>query len=193
MRTSIVFTALLMTVGCGGGVDSDEAAARAYLGLDRMIGKALALGFDGFNAATSANIPPQSTSGDVSGVLDVTGQVDQGASPNKEMRLRLALTDYEDAVPDTDLVVTYATGEAAPAALTLSLRGIPDATLTGTLVGRFFMTGDLEGPVDLDLAIAGRTEADPAAADNIRRVVGTTTVRGTATSEWGTYAIDVTL
>jgi hypothetical protein len=53
-----------MQVGCGGGVSSEEQAQRAYLGLDKSIGKALVLGFAGFNAASSANISPQSTSGD---------------------------------------------------------------------------------------------------------------------------------
>ncbi|MCA9606255.1 MAG: hypothetical protein KC619_11700 [Myxococcales bacterium] len=183
----------LLAIGCGNGISSDEAAERAYLGLDGMVGKALTLGFDGFNMASSANIPPQSTVGDVTGTLDVSGQVDMGASANKEMRLDLDLVDYRDAVPESDLIVTYDTEAGVPASLDLSLRGIPDATLTGTLQGRFYMTGDLEGPVDLDLSIAGTTEADPTVADNVRRVAGTTTVTGTATSEFGVYVVDVTL
>lgn len=183
----------LLAAGCGSGISSDEGAERAYLGLDGMVGKALALGFDGFNAATSANIPPQSTTGDVAGTLEVSGQVDMGASDNKEMRLDLALVDYQDAEPESDLVVVYDTDPAAPPSLDLSLRGIPDATLSGTLVGRFVMTGDIEGPVDLNLAITGMTEADPSAADNVRRVAGTTHVTGTATSDFGTYSVDVTL
>lgn len=193
MRTRVWIWIALLAVGCGNGISSDEAAERAYLGLDGMVGKALRLGFDGFNMASSANIPPQSTTGDVTGTLDVSGQVDMGASDNKGMRLLVDLVEYRDEVPESDLVVTYDTEAGLPADLDLSLRGIPDATLTGTLTGRFYMTGDLEGPVDLDLSIAGMTEADPSAADNVRRVVGTTTVTGTATSEFGTYMVDVTL
>ena len=101
---------LFLLAGCGGGVDSDAAARAAYLGLDDMVEEAMNLGFDGFNAATSANIPEQSAMGDESGTLVVTGQVDQGSSPNKEMRLRAALTDYQDVVLVEDellvLVVT---------------------------------------------------------------------------------------
>ena len=58
------------------------------------------LGFAGFNAASSANIPPQMTTGDVAGTLTVTGQVDQGASSNKNMRLVEALVGYQDKSPD---------------------------------------------------------------------------------------------
>jgi hypothetical protein len=193
-RLTPILALALTLAACGSGVDSDEAAEAAYLGLDGMVGKSLSLGFDGFNAATSANIPEQMTTGDVTGTLSVSGQVDMGASANKEMRLFLALVEYRDEVPDSDLVTTYDTAEAAPAALTLSLRGIPDATMTGTLVGRFIMVGDdVNGPVDLDLTITGMTEADPDAVGNIRRVTGSTTVVGTATSDFGVFNVNVTL
>ncbi|MCB9594071.1 MAG: hypothetical protein H6719_15160 [Sandaracinaceae bacterium] len=192
-RTTTLLLALTLSVGCGNGIASDEAAERAYLGLDGMVGKALALGFDGFNMASSANIPPQSTTGDVTGTLDVSGQVDMGASDNKGMRLHLDLVDYQDAVPESDLIVTYDTEAGVPASLDLSLRGIPNATMTGSLTGTFYMVGDIEGPVTLDLSIAGMTEADPTVADNLRRVAGSTTVTGTATSDFGTYTVDVTL
>src|SRR5262245_6992040 len=77
--------------GCGPGVNSDEQARRAYLGLDPSIDKAIQAGFDGFNSASSANISPQTKTGTASGMLTVTGQVDQGASANKGMRLSEAL------------------------------------------------------------------------------------------------------
>src|SRR5688500_20391968 len=84
-------------VGCSDvGVDSDEEARRAYLGLDKSIEKSLNLGFTGFNAATSANISPQAGTGDAAGSLTITGQVDQGSSDNKGMRLYVAMVDYED-------------------------------------------------------------------------------------------------
>jgi hypothetical protein len=192
---SLLAVTSLLVVACGGGVDSDEAAEAAYLGLDRMVGKSLSLGFDGFNAATSANIPMQMTDGDVTGTLTVSGQVDMGASDNKEMRLLLDLVEYRDIDPATDeeLLITYDTDEATPANLDLSLRGIPDATLTGTLVGTFYMIGDIEGDVTLNLAIDGMTEADPDATGNIRRIAGTTHVTGTATSDYGVYDVDVTI
>ncbi len=194
--TQILLLASTSTlVACGGGVDSDQAAEAAYLGLDEMVGKSLTLGFDGFNAATSANIPTQMTMGDVTGTLTVSGQVDMGASANKEMRLLLDVVEYRDLEPttDNDLVITYDTPDGTPANLDLSLRGIPDATLTGTLMGTFHMTGDIEGDVTLNLTIDGMTEADPANADNVRRIEGSTSVTGTATSDFGTFNVDVTI
>ncbi len=181
--------------GCGGDdeIDSDEAARQAYLGLDLSIGKALQLGMDGFNEASSANIPPQMTTGDVSGTLGVSGQVDMGASANKEMRLVLDYVDYRDEVPEDDPVITYETEADTRPMLNLSLRDIPDGTFTGTLIGTVLMNGDLEGAVDLDLALSGDIEPDPADATKLRRVPGTTTVTGTATSSYGTYDVDVTI
>src|SRR5882724_10545790 len=130
----------LVAVACGGTqVSSDEQARRAYLGLDKSIGKALTLGFAGFNAASSANIDPQTAPGDKSGTLTVTGQVDQGASPNKGMRLRVGLANYSDGdvVPDggSPVAVTYQTDAGAEPALGLTLRGIPTGTFMGTLGG----------------------------------------------------------
>jgi hypothetical protein len=193
-KLSLSVLSALVFAACGGGVDSDEAAEAAYLGLDRMLGKSLALGFDGFNAASSANIPTQTTMGDITGTLTVSGQVDMGASDNKGMRLLLDVVAYRDEIPpDTTIVITYATADCVPANLDLNLRGIPDATLTGTLVGTFYMEGDIDGDVDLNLTITGMTEADPDVADNIRRVAGSTTVTGTATSGYGVYDVNVTL
>ena len=198
----------LLFSGCGDdeGVNSDEAAEAAYLGLDGAIAKSIQLGFDGFNTASSANIDPQSTTGDVSGDLTVTGQVDAGASANKEMRLRLTLAnDYQDEVIGSDLQITYNTdpdGATDPLllpALTLSMRGIPAATtdpngtLTGTLIGDVYMSGDVAGPVTLNLTIAGEIQVDPADGVSIIRVPDTTTITGTAVSDHGTFNVDVAL
>src|SRR5690606_6879488 len=98
-------------------------ARRAYLGLDTSIEKALTLGLQGFNAASSANISPQSTDGDETGLITVTGQVDQGASANKGMRLFVQLEEYSDGPvviveEDTELSIdiVYDTDpEASPA------------------------------------------------------------------------------
>lgn len=196
MRTltiPLLLPGLLLLGACGGGVDSEEAARAAYLNLDPAIEKSLRLGFDGFNAATSANIPDQMTTGDVSGTLTVSGQVDQGASANKGMRLMLTMVEYQDVeASEEDLDIVYDTGATLPA-LTLNLRNIPDGTLTGTLVGEFLMTGEIAGSVTLNLAIDGEIESDPDAPGEVRRVPGTTRVTGTATSDYGTFEVDVTI
>jgi hypothetical protein len=182
----------LVLVACGGGVSSEEGARAAYLGLDLAVEKAMNLGFDGFNAATSANIPPQMTTGDESGTMTISGQVDQGASANKGMRLRVELVEYSDETDEEELAITYDTPDAAALpALTLQLRDIPDGTLSGSLVGTFRMTGEIEGDVTLNLTFAGEIEPHP--DGGVRRVVGSTTVTGTATSSYGTYQVDLTI
>jgi hypothetical protein len=189
----------LLLAACGTEeVSSDEQARRSYLGLDSSIGKTLRLGFAGFNAAQSANIPAQSGTGDATGTLTVSGQVDQGAAANKGMRLRIGMTDYSDGTVDVgeeeDIQLTYGTVEdvASQPALDLSLRDIPTGTFTGTLKGTFAITGDLEGEVTLDLTMAGEIEPEGSDGD-IRRKAGTTHVTGTATSGAGQYQVDLTL
>lgn len=178
-------------------ISSDEQARRAYLGLDNSISKSLQLGFAGFNAASSANIPLQTTAGDASGTLIISGQVDQGSSANKGMRLRVGMATYSDGEiavgEDEDPVnITYAssTDTTTQPELTLQLRDIPSGTFTGTLVGTFQMTGDLEGDVTLNLALAGDIEDD--GTGKVRRVAGSTTVTGTATSGDGSYNVNLT-
>jgi hypothetical protein len=183
-------------VGCGDEVSSDEQARRAYLGLDKSIEKSLQLGFAGFNAASSANISPQTANGDTSGTLTVSGQVDQGSSANKGMRLRVGMTNYSDGtitVEDETVKITYqtATDTTAQPALDLSLRNIPNGTFTGTLVGAFQMSQDLEGEVTLNLSMSGMIEDD--GTGKVRRKAGSTTVTGTAKSGDGEYQVNVTL
>ncbi|OGQ09156.1 MAG: hypothetical protein A2138_13545 [Deltaproteobacteria bacterium RBG_16_71_12] len=182
-----------------GDVGSEEDARIAYLGVDDIVTKSLALGFAGFNAASSANIPAQSDDGEQSGTIDVTGQVDQGSSDNKGMRLQVALTEYSDGAiddPETEdveeeIAIVYATAEAAPLALDLQLRNIPAGTLSGTLAGTVGMTGDLEGDLELDIAFDGAIADD--GAGGTERVEGTTEVTGTATSANGTFEIDTAI
>src|SRR5258708_4492138 len=91
-RSALLFTPLAAASACGGAdsgggtppaaVQSEADARAAYLGLDPSIDRAIGLGFDGFNSASSANISPQTGKGALAGTLTVTGQVDQGASPN---------------------------------------------------------------------------------------------------------------
>lgn len=182
---------MLLLACTSGGVDSTERAKQAYLGLDESIDKAITLGFKGFNDANSANIPAEQTTGDVSGTMTVTGQVDQGASANKQMRLVEALSDYSD----TDAGVVYDTSadagtDGAPAALGMSLKGIPTGTLSGTLDGTYGMSGALQGSVSLTVAFDG--ELEPNDAGGVERKPGTTHITGQAVSGSGTYAIDVT-
>jgi len=168
-------------------VSSNDSAKAAYLGLDESVDKAIAAGFAGFNAAKSANIPTQAVNGDVSGTMTITGQVDQGVSANKQMRLNEALDTYED----TDAGIVYATDiDAGLATLDLSLQGIPTGSLSGSLSGTYDMTGSLTGEVVLALTFSGALEADDAGA--VERKPGTTHITGTATSGSGTYTIDLT-
>ena len=99
MRAISTCLLLMLLPACNcGQVGSADDARIAYLGVDKVVSKSLALGFSGFNAANSANIPPQADVGDAGGTIDVTGQVDQGASANKGMRLQVALAAYSDDV-----------------------------------------------------------------------------------------------
>lgn len=172
-------------VACGGGVSSTEDAKKAYLGLDTSVDKAITLGFAGFNAASSANIDPQTADGGVSGTMTVTGQVDQGVSANKGMRLSDALSNYSD-----DGQVKYNTDQAALPALNINLKSIPSGTVDGSLNGSFMMSGGLSGQVSLNLTFAGQIE--PGADGGVQRKAGTTHITGTATSPAGTYNVDVT-
>src|SRR5690349_15708232 len=153
--------ALLWVAACGGDtVSSTETAQRAYLGLDKSVGKAITLGFDGFNSATSANITPQMVNGDVGGVLTVTGQVDQGMSANKGMRLNCQMVAYNDGtvmLNGKTVNITYSTDSdvTAQPSLQMMLMGIPTGTIDGTLQGTYHMTGDLSGDLKRDLAFDG--------------------------------------
>jgi hypothetical protein len=192
-------------------IDSDEEARRAYLGLDGSIEASLNLGFAGFNSASSANISPQMATALSTGTLTVTGQVDQGASSNKEMRLYIGMVDYSDGVftvvvnegtdseEEVEVDLTYNTSlvQTEQPYLHLSLRDIPDGTFTGEItsgssgLGVYHLTGDIEGDCNLNLTMAGSTMDD--GTGKVVRVPGSTTVMGTATSGDGTYEFTLTL
>ena len=184
---------------CGQVASADQARV-AYVGVDKVVVRSLALGFAGFNAASNANIPAQSDAGDVSGTVDVTGHVDQGASSNRTMNLTVALADYSDGKlddPETGakeaLDVTYATKDGAPLTLGIQLKSVPSGTFDGTLTGAIAMTGDLQGDLTLDVAMSGPIEEDPDHAGQTIRTPGATHVTGTAKSANGTFDIDETL
>ncbi len=162
LSTNFLCLLLIVTACSDDAIDSDEEARRAYLGLDTSIEKSLTLGFDGFNSASSANISPQQTTGDSSGTLTITGQVDQGASSNKGMRLSVGMVDYSDGVITIDVEgeqievnLTYDTSEVQleQPFLELSLRNIPDGTFTGELTGNYQIQGDIDGNVELKLTM----------------------------------------
>jgi hypothetical protein len=129
-------------------------------------------------------------------MLTVTGQVDQGESANKGMRLYVGMTGYSDGkitIDDEDIDVTYdtSTDPASQPYLQIMLMNLPTGTLTGSLTGTYHMAGDLEGDVTLDLTFTGQLQAG--ANDTVERTPGTTTITGTATSDDGTYDVMVTL
>lgn len=195
---SLVVFALAPACQCG-VVGSEEEARVAYLGVDDVVTKALELGFAGFgDGAGGANITPQSDAGEESGTIDVTGQVDSGNSDNKGMRLFVALVEYSDGPiddPDTDdeeeLAIVYDTNEDGPLDCDMQLRGFPDGTYDGTLVGDVVMSGELEGELNLNIAFDGETDND--GAGNTVRSPGTTNVTGKATSPNGEFDIDTTI
>ncbi len=206
LNVAVCVTAVAATACGSDDVDSDEEARRAYLCLDKSIGKSLTLGFAGFNAASSANIDPQMVAGDAGGTLTITGQVDQGASDNKGLRLYVGMVDYDDGpVPYNDdgdevhVIFDTPAEQMNQPYLDLKLMNFPDGTLTGTLTsntsgaGVYLLDGDIEGELTLNLTINGVTMAGAVAGDVVR-VPGMTTITGTAkSSEGGTYEINITI
>ena len=203
------FCALALGTGCGDDgetVSSDEQARRAYLGLDQSIEKALNLGFAGYNAASSANIPDQMTTGTAGGTLTITGQVDKGASVNKTMRLNVGMVDYDDGdiVINEDgdtirIVYDTNTDKTMQPYLDLKLANVPTGTLSGMLssntnmTGVYVLSGDISGELTISVTITGMLKAGPNAGD-VLRVPGTTTVTGTATNkDGGVYNIMLTI
>lgn len=203
----LVASSLLIAACSSDQVDSDEQARRAYLGLDKSVGKSINLGFQGFNMASSANITPQTTMGDKAGMLTISGQVDQGASANKEMRLDVGMVGYDDGdvkINDSGdtihIVYDTSTDLTMQPYLDLKLMNIPTGTLTGTLTsnanmtGVYKLTGDIKGTLTLNLTISGTLMPGTGTGTTVERVVGTTTVTGTATnSDGGTYQVNVML
>lgn len=197
MLARFLIPVLVLTACNGGAVSSDEEAEYAYLGLDGAIARAMDLGFQGFNAADSANIPAQTGEGDETGTMTVSGKVDQGASDNKGMRLDVALDEYQDYIDldedeDREIVVTYWTDDGNLPYFDLQLKDIPTGTLSGSFSGFFEMEGDLEGEVELSVQIDGDLQDN--GSGGAERAPGTTSVTGTATGPGGgTYDIDITL
>jgi hypothetical protein len=173
MKVLIVAAVLAVSACNSDSVASVEDARNAYLGLDLAIDKAISLGFAGFNSASSANISAQTANGTTSGTLTVTGQVDQGVSANKGMRLFTAFANYSDAGQ-----ISYTTSSVALPALNMMLMNIPT------------MSGEEEGDLVLNLSFAGEIQAG--AGGLVERKPGTTRITGTATSSAGTFNVDVT-
>lgn len=184
----IAAIAAIALAGCGdGGVSSEEDAERAYKGLDTSIDQAIQLGFDGFNAASNATIPPQTGKGTMTGTMTISGKVDQGSSDNKTMSLNEALAGYSN-----DGKLTYDTVDASLPVLDMKLSKIPTGTIAGTLKGTYTITGELEGTVTLTLSFTGDLQPLASDASRIERKPGTTHITGTADSDYGAYAVDIT-
>ena len=189
MKRQLLALALL---SCNdGGVNSTQAAQTAYDGLDESIDKAITLGFAGFNAATSANIPTETANGDINGTISVNGQVDQGTSANRVMNLNETLTHYADVDGGPAQGIYYDTTDAGPAALSMKLQGVPTGTMSGSLNGTYAMTGTLTGDVTLNVTFNGQLQPGPDGG-GVERKPGTVQITGTATSGSGTYNINVT-
>lgn len=196
---ALVLSLSSLLVACDSDdIDSDTEARWAYLGFDAAIDRAINLGFDGFNAASSANIAPQEGIGEVEGTMTITGQVDQGTSSNKEMRLYVEVVDYDDGPFDDvstddveELVVVYNVDPENLPYLEMSLRNVPDGTFTGMLTGTFLVSGEIEAAADFSLALSGGIMEDPNNAGLVIREPGTLDITGTVTSDDGVYNVDV--
>jgi hypothetical protein len=198
--TYIALTTALVSAGCADDeIDSDEAARRAYLAMDASIGKSITLGFQGFNAASSANIDAQTMTATSAGMITVTGQVDQGASANKGMRLKVGMVGYDDGPvaynDDGDTVHVVFDTDAdvlLQPALSMQLKNIPTGTLEGSIMGVYHLTGDLEGDLTLNVTFTGALMAGT--GTEVLRVPGSTMVTGTATNgDGGVYNVTLTL
>jgi len=199
MRGTLVFGAVvaICVAGCDdeGVVDDEVAAEVAYMGLDRGVDRAIELGFDGFNDPDeSANIPPQQAPGAYAGTMHVSGKVDSGASDNKEMDLDVGLAGYSDGPilgysedEEEEIIIFYDGNMNLP----MSMKGLPNADLTGSFNGTVTMSGEaLEGPVTLNLSFTGKTQ--DAGGGLIQRQPGTLHIYGTATSDYGVFNVDLT-
>lgn len=186
-RQKFFVLVLVLFSACADEVSSDAEARQAYTALDPVITQALDLGFAGFATAKSANIDPQTAAGAKSGTVTVAGKVDQGSSDNKNMDLTLALVAWS-----ADGAITFGTSTDAIAQpkLSLSLKKLPDADLTGTLIGTFSMTGEMDNQVTLNLALTGKTMAD--GTGKVVRKPASMRVTGTATAGDSTFVVDLT-
>lgn len=185
-RLAILLVAAACGCGSGDAPTVNTQAMEAYLGLDSSIDKALNLAFVGMNSAATANIAPETAAGDAKGKLVVMGQVDQGTSSSKTIRVDTIYNGYSD---DGDTL--YATDAASPPLLALQLDGVPYGTLSGTFLGQLTMSGLLVGPLTVQLTFDGQLQ--PAGTHGgIARVMYSTRLHGTAVSDYGTYAVDFT-
>jgi hypothetical protein len=197
--TRLLAVMLCATLGCGDDgnkVSNSDNARRAYLGIDLSIDKAINLGMQGFNLASSANIAPQTGNGDTMGTLVVAGHVDQGASSNKTMNLTTDYTNYEDAARAPNdggvLKIVYNAASGGATDLSMKLANIPNGTFNGSFMQTLHMSGDLQGDVTLNVTFNGDLQPVASGSMQIQRKPGTTHITGTATSTYGTYAVDLT-
>jgi hypothetical protein len=97
--------------------------------------------------------------------------------------------EHGDDDDHEDLEITYYTNDGNLPHVELSLRDIPDGTLTGTLIGTYEMHGDIEGEATLDLQFDGTIQDD--GSGGVTRTPGGTHVTGVATAGDAHYDVDV--
>ena len=188
MSRRLALFLVVAACGCNNGdaPTVNTQAMEAYLGLDSSIDKALNLAFVGMNRAATANIAPETAAGDKKGNVVVQGQVDQGSSSQRTIRVDALYDGYSD---DGDTF--YATDAAAPPLLALELHGIPYGTFSGTFLGQFTMSGLFAGPLTVELTFDGQLQPT-GNLGAVARVPYSTHLHGTAVSDYGTYAVDFT-
>lgn len=185
-RLALVLVAAACGCSSGEAPTVNTQAMEAYLGLDSSIEKALDLAFVGMNRAATANIAPETAAGDAKGKLVVMGQVDQGTSSAKTIRVDAIYNGYSD---DGDTL--YASDADSPPLLALELNGLPYGTLSGTFLGQFTMSGLFVGPLTVELTFDGQLQPS-GNLGAVARVMYSTHLHGTAVSDYGTYAVDFT-
>ena len=189
-RQVMLISASLMGAALGGCDDSTgNEAIDAYEGIDPALDRMLQLGFVGFNAASGDTLPEQLATGAASGSMVVNGKVSVGNAVDRDLRLTTLITNYSDgpAGPDA-LAINYNATAVIIAEMTMT--GLPDATLTGTITGTIGMSGELTGTLTLDLTITGQTEED--ANGDVQIKTGTLHLSGSASSQNGLHTVDVT-
>jgi hypothetical protein len=175
---------VFVLVGCGSDT-INQRAQTVYVEIQDVIYDSMELAFKGFNTATSATVPPQTKTGDNKGTLTVTGQVDQGTSPDKAMKLQLELVDYPSASTTN---TTFKTGATKPS-LNINLKGIPNGTLDALLSGDFLMSGTLSGTATLSITMTGTLQKDPSNTSKVQPAKYS--IKGTTKSDYGTHSVDI--
>jgi hypothetical protein len=188
-----VLAAVFATVAAAGCSDSPSTdggpAQTAYLGVDAALVRAIDISLSSIEETmTTPNIPPQTLGGMAHGSLTIKGQVDQGQSVDKTIRADTAFSGFSD-----DGFVVYDTDPAQAPLLALDLRDLPYGTYSGTWDGVFTMSGGLQHTMTVKLTITGQVQpVGTVEITGFTRVPYSTSISGTAVSDYGTYDVGFT-